>query len=361
MFKRSLKLLPLGIILLLAGCQEREAQESNNISDDAALPAAQTLVLADTLSVGADTLYSVFSMLAHNDMILMTVMHPKYLAATYHPQSQELQYFLPKGEGAEELAFPLSIQALSFEKNTSSIGIYERQRWRFHTGTQGEGMNKFKNFALQKSSRNFDVNYQNLVQIHPNYFLGVGIFRNRYVVSDQKGAIVDSLLDYPFEKELNIHYYYLAMNNQAKLFLHPEGSHVVSFYDSAIDILAISSEGKPSLVSRILYQKPSIEKGSHVNPSHLTSNLAKEHRFGFIKGQVSKRYVYALLSGKSYEQDENASTQGQEIRQYDYEGTLIQRWQLSRPINSFAVSPDDSRIYAFVDGAEALLLQGNLQ
>lgn len=70
-----------------------------------------------------------------------------------------------------------------------------------------------------------------------------------------------------------------------------------------------------------------------------------ETRFGYVRGQTTRKYVYLLLSGNLRE-SENAAL-GKSIYVFDWEGNPFKRLNLKAGIVDFVVSSDDSTLYVY--------------
>lgn len=68
-------------------------------------------------------------------------------------------------------------------------------------------------------------------------------------------------------------------------------------------------------------------------------------QFAFVNGYCTDKYCYLLYSGEQHETVNK--NKGKYIYKYDWNGKLIDIVTLDRYITGFAISKDDSSIYAF--------------
>jgi hypothetical protein len=83
------------------------------------------------------------------------------------------------------------------------------------------------------------------------------------------------------------------------------------------------------------------------------SQTTEKTIYAFTNGAVTGRYIYLLYNGNK--EDDEHHTDGKYIYVYDWNGSPVKKIQLDRYITGFAITDDDSVIYAFDEAGQCIV------
>lgn len=130
--------------------------------------------------------------------------------------------------------------------------------------------------------------------------------------------------------------------NESFLFLKPDETKVVTAarYSDRVEIFNLATKESKLLNERIKPEFMPILIGKEYGIQRTEKTV-----FTFTTGAVTNKYIYLLFSGKK--EEEEYPTYSKEIYVYDWSGKSIKKLVLNKYISGFAVTEDDSEIYAF--------------
>lgn len=191
-----------------------------------------------------------------------------------------------------------------------------------------------------------------------NTFIGTGPYENGlFSISDSTGKIIKIVGEYPYrdEDERKVPELARAMAYQGDIAISPKGDYlvhaifmspIISFYK----LLPTDVELLKSQVDCYPTYRPELGNDSYA------SAMSRSNILGFIDVAVTDKCVYALLSGRSTEEAGLSAFMGNEIRVYDWNGNLLNKYICNTDLKALCVSSDDKVVYAvgLVDDYELL-------
>lgn len=194
-----------------------------------------------------------------------------------------------------------------------------------------------------------------------SFVIATGLYdEGRYLYYDLNTHAASYHLDYPGHRD----YPRLSTRTKAILYasnilrVRPDEKAFVcaDMYSGLIDFCRIvgSSVERVSLV-RLHHPEVAIDEEPDINVAYYRSN-----RLGFADVAVSQECVYALYSGRAFEDFGNDASLGDILLVYDWEGNLLRSCLLDAPVAHITYDPAENALYGLVTGMEDELIRLNL-
>lgn len=214
-----------------------------------------------------------------------------------------------------------------------------------------------KGLVLKKRKTFSSLNYS-LVPTSFETYIGIGPYeQGRFKILDSFGKEVSMACEQPYRDnaERNIPELARAMAYQGNILISPDGKRLVhaifmtpmlSFYQLSADSI---SEIR-TLVDCYPAYKPELSGDSYA------AAMSRHNKLGYINIAVTKKYIYALYSGKTTVEHALSAFHGNAVRVYDWEGNFLKEFIFDIDVSSICVSDDDTMLYAvgLVDDFELL-------
>ena len=135
------------------------------------------------------------------------------------------------------------------------------------------------------------------------------------------------------------------MAYESFLFLKPSKTKCVlaSRYADRIEIVDIDS-GKSKVVVGPEGFEPNMIVMTGGDGKKLSAR-GPDTRYAFVRGKTTENFIYLLYSGDK--DDSKHAFYGNYIYVYDWNGSPVQRLELSKPVLDFTITSDDSLIYTY--------------
>jgi hypothetical protein len=148
------------------------------------------------------------------------------------------------------------------------------------------------------------------------------------------------------------------MAYESFLFLKPSKNKCVlaSRYSDRIEVIDLDSSK-----SKVVVGPEGFEPNMIVMTGSDGKKLsARSHdtRYAFVRGKTTDKFIYLLYSGDKDESEH--AFYGHFIYVYDWNGSPVERLELSKPVLDFAVTSDDSMIYTY-DPVSKTIRSGNIK
>lgn len=262
--------------------------------------------------------------------------------------------FVERGQGPDEFIHPFSLQYI----NDSTVGSYDIMGKKF-----GEiSLRSCSEPARVKNVKLDDIMTARAIKTAYSQYIGIGVYPDgMYMMFDSSGTKIKSFFEYPFENasEKSIKNQLRAMAYQGKIvsnlsntrFVYGAGSaDIIYFYDIENSNIRLTKK----IENRFCEYVPREEDGS------FSSAIKTTNRRGFVDIYATERYVYALYSGRTYDEYREQSYAGDRLRIYDWSGDLRSETVLDVPCKYLCVSPDDETMWAIAEIPEPTVIRFDL-
>jgi hypothetical protein len=247
------------------------------------------------------------------------------------------------GEGPGELAMPTQ---LSFwPNNPSELGIYNRRAFQF-VDIKFDSILQSTEYVYSRIYKGFDFGHYGLYKLSENQFLGLGYFKNRYVISDSTGQIIKEWGDYPFENELvNLSFNQKAFAYQGKFKVHPKEPKFVFAAHNSPNFEIIEFDEK-NILTQISQNRIFPPKVSVNDPDSYDVAFDLENIVSYVDASVTENHIYLLFFGETVKNIVDREIKGaKNILVFDWKGNPVNFYNLDIGVSHIEVV-DDKIIYA---------------
>ena len=189
-----------------------------------------------------------------------------------------------------------------------------------------------------------------IVKLSDSRFIGLSNTVSFFILLDSIGESKKTFFEYPYadrrEKSIKNNYRSMAYqgllrinNNKMKFVYASNNGEILHFYNFHNDSI--------SLIKKIEKKYPKY-KPQELNDGY-GSIIALDNIVGYISIEVTDEFVYALYCGKKIEEllNNNVVTKtSNEIRKFDWDGNIINKYILDVYCQNISVSNDNSIIWA---------------
>lgn len=225
--------------------------------------------------------------------------------------------------------------------NATGVCLYDFMQNKIVEYTPGEGS------EIRSTPVELPEGEQHLAAIKGTDFsISTGIYpTGRYLYTQNTGE-AKYFVDYPSHPD------YPVMTGKQKAILYassvlrlrPDEQYFVcaDMYSGGIDFCSIQA-GTIQLVKRICLHLPDIRI---VGKENKKIAYTKNNRMGFTDVAVSRDHVYVLHSGKTYHEVKNDFTSCNELLVFNWEGNLLNAYQLDKSAVGLTYSEGENVLYA---------------
>ena len=215
---------------------------------------------------------------------------------------------------------PGEFMGMTIEKSndTKTMGINAMQMGAMYLEVNIDSLIARKDYFPKHK---FDFNYiaDNHFVAFKDFFVVLGVtLENRVALVDQEGEIISQHFSYPFEEELShIAKDALGMAYQGDLVKSDSLKRVAVFNDASPnwDIFEVADSRSVIEINRTHLRPPSV-RDETVRDGSVTSysvSYSKDNVRAFTHVKSTKKYIYALYSGKSYREKDVFSDFGNNL------------------------------------------------
>lgn len=343
-------ILILFIVLFTISCVKKN-KHSTSLTSPEELFESNKLIVGQKLNISSDSIRYVYSLTTIGDSLLILSDNND----SFHFSLIDLYTdtmvgrFGKIGDGPNEISFPTSIQVLP---STKSVGFYVMNQWLYYEHSL-EDIIKGQGQPYLKLGR-FDVNHQRLFKLRDSTFIGVGYFKNRFAISNEKGDVIEQMQQYPFEEILGQNTNSLAMAYQGNFSMSPNGKNLcfATIYSPNLSFIHLDDS---KVVKNIdtLYSWPPIFVGSEGNV--ISIDFEKENILGYQSVATTNDRVYLLYSGKKLSEKE--PYQSNVVLVFDWYGKPIIKYKLDKQLSQITVDSKGKVLYGFVDEMKPYIIK----
>jgi len=223
--------------------------------------------------------------------------------------------------------------------NSHDIGIYNKRLFGY-TELKLDSLMLNPEYIPQANFHNFDFNHYGLFRVNDDTFLGLGYFKNRYVLSGQTGNIISSTGKYPFQDELGeFTTNQLAYAYQGTLAFHPDGKKFVFATHSSANFEIAEVVDDSVVVHFISHMEKPIFSTS--DPEGYDVDFDPESNIGYVDAKATEKYIYLLYFGNSRKDIVDKGLDGaRNIFVFDWDGNPIKNFTLDIGLSNIDVWKD---------------------
>lgn len=193
-----------------------------------------------------------------------------------------------------------------------------------------------------------EMDISRLVPINDSLYIGGGHHASgsQYALFNKDGKIFDHAIDVYNAKDNSFNKFTRYLSNQGDFIKHPyqnKFAYCVNF-SSNIDFFEVE-DFKIKLIQSLRLKNPTLEPSIEGNGTMFTAYPTERTETGYINICPTSQYVYALYSDKTLYENWRKSTS---VFVFDWNGTPIKRYTLSKEAYYIAVNEKLQRIYAAV-------------
>lgn len=202
----------------------------------------------------------------------------------------------------------------------------------------------------------------NVVVTNNHAFIGVGSYQDSmFKIINEKGQVTKGYFTYPYKNktEGKISANVRAMAYQGTMEINPSQNKLVYVTSYAKQLyFFLVEEGKMQLIKEIKDSYPQyIPDTSH----GVSAIYDKKAPFGFTDVTTTDQFVYALYSGKSFEEYGLQCSEGNKLFVYTWGGELVDEYTLDIDINCICVDNHDEIMYAIANNPDPQIVKFNIK
>lgn len=198
----------------------------------------------------------------------------------------------------------------------------------------------------------------NVLPVKNNNFIGVGLYQDSmFKIINRKGRITKGYFSYPYkdETEAKIHANVRGMAYQGPMDINPSQNKLVYATSYAKQLYFFSvEEDKMRLIKEIKESYPQYIPDTSQGVSIVYDKKAP---FGFTDVVTTDKFVYALYSGKSFEEYGLQDSEGDNLLVYNWQGELIRTYKLDVDVSCICVDDRDKIMYAITNNPDPLIVK----
>ena len=267
-----------------------------------------------------------------------------------------IKSFGKKGRGPGEFISPSSLTKI--ENQSNSFELYDinlRKIIEYSIDSVINSKNYFPNFK-----KNFSQPTGSLTGVISldSVYVGIGIFeQGKYLLIDKKNLIKSYELNYPEDKSRkdskNKH---KAMAYQGKIVKRPKHNEFV-FASSNCDYLEICKYDNGELTE--------VKEAITYHPKYTIQTKAKgfgiqwdaDNPNGYVDMRVSENYIFALYSGRTFNEYKFDVAYGEHLLVYDWKGNPIKYFKLDTPLQCISSPNINNEIFGIANIPEPRIIK----
>jgi hypothetical protein len=285
-----------------------------------------------------------------DDYLYIFDVYEGYFYTQYDITTNKVSRFGKRGNGKDEIVYPLaSITPVTIE-NTACIGIYDQMNKKIILLKKDS---LIENRILKEIPLNDEEKYHLIAEVfilNDSVILATGIFDD-YTCAFYKNekfmnAFVHPLVDKDYLNKND--FYKWALYDGNVFDLSPEKTHLVriTHFGGLIELYKIEGMKLIQVFSNKLFDE--------IYKTDLSVHA--DSRYGYIGISINKTKIYALYDGGLVKRKN--PFRSRIIHVYNLKGDLVEQIILDREVSGITVDEKDSRLYALSEDKD--LLQFNL-
>ena len=265
-------------------------------------------------------------------------------------KKRDIRGYADWGQGPNEFLFPTSLFVA--KDNMVTFWDINRRRYSAVQIAHGDTVVKFNHlFEVRDSLFHFEM-----LPVLDGQFVAAGIYEDyRLVLLDKNGNFRKGFGECPFrdDEERQVSGMIRSEIYQGKLAVNRSGAKLVHALLRA-DVLSFYevSNGDLQLKSERINAYPNYQYNSVAMP--LSSPVY------YLDVCATNQYVYALYSGRNYEDSKDKAFMGKVIKVYDWNGNIVKKLNLDIEIKVMCISQDDKKIYGIAFQPDPVLVSFTL-
>ncbi len=331
------KIFLLTIIFCVIGCRN----SSNNT------PFKSVYNISSSILVQGEKLYDPWDIVLIDSLIIIANQKGEPLIEVYDVSGKLIQNFLTKGKGPEEILMVGGLQQrIGGNKQLLVYDLFQKKFLQYDLADISSIMIDKPTIALSYYRQHTDtlVLFDKLI-LGNQWIIGESrSLKGRIALMNMDGSLIKYTGDYPPEINPKLGDYENANLYASGIALNSDGSRMAlaTYAAGLIDLYEISSNSVKPLWSYkefVPNHLEIIEMGEVVRAA-----FTKKSRYGYPDITASDRFVYALFSGKKFEEPNYSF--GKTIRCISWDLSVDFELHTDVNVNRISVSKDDKTIYA---------------
>lgn len=346
------------LIFIAYSCKFKNAEQIKQTPDklfSKKITIEGAFIFKDTgLSLGDPT-----AILTYDSLIILMNPRDKYLLHIIDINSGIiLAKYGVRGNGPGEFLTPFGIAKL----NDHQIGVFD--------------VNKKKYYKLEIDSILNSVNYitKNIIDLsgtkqYNTYILpikkdlsiGIGIFNGGKYALYKKNKLITKKFNHPLDEFPNEADKMKAMAYQGMLTQNystiPRFAFT-AYYSGILEICELVSENDMKKIIDIhsYYPKYRPDRGS----TGMGAAMSRDNIVGYVNAFGTKNFIYALYSGRTYNEYGASAFDGNIILVFDWDGMPIVMIELDHDLEAFCIDNNENHLYGITQVPEAKIIRYNL-
>jgi len=329
------------LLIIMLSCSEDQNKQAGTLQKAITDDFNQRIKLTGlALNIPSDSIGTVLSMKVIKNYLVVSDLDKDFLFKQIDINTGRiLSKFGKRGEGKGEYLFPSFVQFLGNEKK---IGLFNKPKLEYLLIDIDD---LIEGKEAQSKAGKFSVDFQQIVKIGEN-FVGVGLFENRYALTDSQANILGTFLEYPFKEKLEkVNFRVLAMAYQGELLAHPKQPMFVFATSNGVCIDICEVTNKNIKTIRQIHLSYPLFEGTEGQA--ISATMLEGSQIGFLSVSVTENYIYLLYSGKAIKKKDDSAYISNTVLVYDWQGQAKNIFELDGNASQIAVDESDSHLFAF--------------
>ena len=342
------------LLLTLIACSQKSDITNWEIyseSDFEELPSIS--LTGNPLPINSDKLNTAYSMFSQDSLLIVNklVASPTFIEILDIRNGENVARFGELGGGPLEFPTFIKPKNIKSKEGYISINIPNDDGAYYEISTQSIINNELK--ELKRLYQFGPKNSGDIVNIGNGKYalLSVGS-EHRLVIVDTAKSSSGGVFEYPFADEMGIPKTRLGLAYQGYLLHNPNNNRLAIFdeWSPTWDIIGYdgndfwsiySNHIRPPLVQDLSYQEGNVTSES--------IGVLPENKMAFFRPSATDDYIFTLYSGRTIDRWEMASFTPNIVLVFDWQGQVVNKFELDRDVKCIAVSEDNKSLFAFVE------------
>ncbi len=322
-------------LFLFSACKTKNVQSLEDYFNNSSIQLKSQVVPVDSLFIGQVWDIEGFD----NTLILLDEYKNRYFSLVDLKRNKLIRRFGQKGRGPLEMLEPVCI-SVDKAKNTFQMLLRNPEQFvEYSIDDLLQNLNPEYNEVVK-----FDFKEESLFNTTPLYgskrYVGTGLFRRgKYGITNEAGVLdtVIGEIQRP-DNQMNIDNYKIGMVYQGITKSHPTQKKFVHVSTSC-DLIEIVDETDYETRSfQSYFPELTIQNGTILE--------TRDSRVGFISLKVTSNYIYALFSGRTFNDESDKAFLGNKLYVFKWNMKPVCSYVLDHDINCLFVSEDDKELYS---------------
>ena len=197
-----------------------------------------------------------------------------------------------------------------------------------------------------------------MLKMNNNQYIAIGTFeKGMFAIFDDEGNLLRTIYEYPkHPTHDNVENRIKGMAYQGTLTTNPEKNKIVfaASYAAIIDFFDLKND---SLIKIASYHNTYPQYVPKEQGGGFGVALENNNKTGYVRLYGTEKYVYALYSGRTWEEKGAASVECIDLLVFDWEGHPVKHYILNQALLTFCISSDDKTGYGIGYAPESTLFK----